>query len=720
MDFNHGPYCGRVPKIVLPTVFGDALTYLEQIGALNAELNKAIENINEVATNLEEAVKTSVENAKIPVYVNLVNNGSTIISPSNWNVDNAKALYDALSGGKLCILYANLVFNEDGLPVANSGRSMYFILTQMYQLSTPQSANSVYCTFMAYDEAHVRYAAIYLYNNNGVITSEVDDLREIPLPTEAEFEQVDNLFKKCVYVYKGDEPIPSVAGQYIELTNNATETDLSEYFVVQNDGTMYVPDCAPSICVDYHTGNIGQLLYGGDTTPWARVYSAGIQLRADLAEQLTAINTQIAVVDGKTVANSRRIGTVEDSLAALADDVTNLSGEVDNIPANTVQYTTQNPSASQKERARANIGAVGANDPVFSGELTLQSGYGSAITFTVTNNGGVVSLTFYPQRVQIDGVIDPTSAQQVATKNYVDNAVTNIDGVLYTPQVKNATEQAAARQNIGAVSNTNPEMHGILILHGEAVGKILNLYFDDNAPDRVLYFGGGYGPAVLRNIGTPVNDSDAANKQYVDNIVRESEGNVKYSTTQNLSDSDKARARQNIGAVSTENAEVYDSAEILQSEPTINPALVFSADEQRKIELTNNGELSVQNLDNELSPLFIGDSNNLSSAVSFGKMIEYLTPVSVLISAAENAWTASRNGTAIGDLGAIINQFSNGISVRVAYPTVGTFGTAYAAPLYAGQDVGIVCEVFNGYQRKRYTLNTDGSVTTVVLETVTP
>ena len=91
------PRFGYIPKIVLPTIFGDALTYMEMIARYNAEFNKAIEGINKLAENIETEVQNSVENAKIPVYGELVNNGSVIISPNNWNVDNPKALYEAMA-----------------------------------------------------------------------------------------------------------------------------------------------------------------------------------------------------------------------------------------------------------------------------------------------------------------------------------------------------------------------------------------------------------------------------------------------------------------------------------------------------------------------------------------------------------------------------------------------------------------------------------------------
>ena len=59
------PRYGYIPKIALPTVFGDALSYLEMIGRYNAEFNKAIDGINKLAENIETEVQNSVENAHI-------------------------------------------------------------------------------------------------------------------------------------------------------------------------------------------------------------------------------------------------------------------------------------------------------------------------------------------------------------------------------------------------------------------------------------------------------------------------------------------------------------------------------------------------------------------------------------------------------------------------------------------------------------------------------
>lgn len=720
MGVNWNPRFGYIPKIALPTVFGDALSYMEMIGRYNAELNHAIDNINALAKNIEATVQESVKDAKIPIYGVLLNNGSNIFSPSKWYLSDDETIYAAINEGKLCILYSHVAFNEGGRPVVSVEDTMYFILTQVVPYTDGRGLPGIAATFMSYDEKSVRYVRITFVKNRNTIESVVTDIRELLFPTEETFVAVDNLFKKCVFVYKGESRVPPNSGQYIELTANGTEEDLSQHFVVQTGGTMYADECAPAVCVDYVNGNVGELRYGGANTPWVRIYSYGIQLRSDLAQNFADIAAGVERMGEKIDDNAENVGIALERIQQVQDDSDNLSDAVSELSANSVSYLAQNKTLSEKLRARANIGAVGTQDPVFTGELTLQSGYGSAITFTVTTSQDIVALNFYPQRVQIDGVIDPTSAQQVATKNYVDRVVGDTNGVLYTEQEKTSAEKATARNNIGAPSAFDPVLTGTLTLNDVYGVQSLTVSFDTTPGRKAIALGGSSGSTMVRNVGDPVAETDAANKRYVDEKVVESAGNVKYSVAQSLSDSDKERARKNIGAVGHVDADFYREIDLdAMDEEESARVKMSNANITRNLLLDNSG-LKVTNEDDELAPIHVRTTGNDDDAVSYRFMMNWLEPYRIVVNAATNSWTATHLGTSVSDIGAIINAFYNGIVVNVAYDTVGAAGVAYARPLYVGMDIGIVCETFDGYQRKRLTLNANGTVTMVVLETVTP
>lgn len=721
------PRYGYIPKIALPTVFGDALSYLEMIGRYNAEFNKAIDGINKLAENIETEVQNSVENAKIPVYAELVNNGSVIISPNNWNVDKPQALYEAMGAGKLCILHGNLSFNIDGLPVVQTTNNMYFILTQFYQSVVSNNNTTVYAVFVNYDETHVRFAKLSLYKENGVYSSEITDLREVHLPTDIEFEQIDNLFKKCVFLYKGRQNIPDEEGQYIELMENATENDLSRFFVVQTGGSMYVPECAPAVCVDCENGNVGELRYGGNGTPWARVYSYGIKLNSNFAgaiAHLTEVDGELLDAIGN---NAVAINGVNERVDDVRDDLTALGENVDSKDGENVKYTTQNRTTTEKERARANIGAAPTDNPVFTGELALGNGFGASVLFNVTTQGGITALDFSQSPVRIKGVLSPINEAEVATKGYVDYVVGDVDAVKYSVQDKTDNERRVARENIGALSAASPYAYGTFSV--ENSNLVLELTIAPIGGNKVLTLGGTAGYTIVRNVAAPVGDNDAANKAYVDSVLVMSEGNVKYSTPQSLSENQRRQARLNIGALGVGQA-IPATAEFVTTDEleyapqiALKSVLVDENDEpyERKLFVgwspdRDDGAVRFIDDDGEYHPLRAGRGLNDNDCATMAQLNEAKAPFVIVINSAENAWTTNNPLPAWNVLANIINAYANsGLNLLVSYPTVGISGVAYATPKCAGLDIGIVCEGVSNGTWKRYTINSDGTVTTVAL-----
>ena len=721
------PRFGYIPKIVLPTVFGDALSYLEMIGRYNAEFNKAIDGINKLAENIETEVQNSVENAKIPVYAELVNNGSNIISPNNWNVDNPKALYEAMGAGKLCILHGNLSFNVDGLPVVQSTNNMYFILTQFYQIDVNNNNTTVYAVFVNYDETHVRFAKVNLYKENGIYSSEISDMREVHLPTDIEFEQIDNLFKKCVFLYKGRQRVPDEEGQYIELRENATEVNLSNFFVVQTGGSMYVPECAPAICIDRENGNVGELRYGGDSTPWARVYSYGMKLCSQYLDEIANLAQADEELRDAIGDNSAAIGEANERIDGVAGDLTALSENVDTKDGENVKYTAQNRTTAEKEKARANIGAAPTENPVFTGELALGNGFGASVLFNVTTQGGVTALDFSQSPVRIKGVINPVNEAEVATKGYVDYVVGVADAVKYSVQDKTDNERRVARENIGALSAASPYAYGTFSVENNNL--VLELTIAPIGGNKVLTLGGTAGYTVVRNVAAPVAANDAANKAYVDHVLVMSEGNVKYSVQQSLSESQRAQARRNIGAIGA-NQDLIATTEFLTTEEleyapqiALKSELVDENQEpyERKLFIgwspnQDDGAVRFIDDDGEYHPLRAGRGLSDNDCATIAQLNEAKAPFIIVINSAENAWTTNNPLPTWNVLANIINAYAgSGLNLLVSYHTVGRGGVAYATPKCAGLDIGIVCEGVSNGTWKRYTINADGTVTTVAL-----
>ena len=709
-----------IPKICLPTVFGDALSYMEMVNQINYHFNEAIDNINKLAENITEVVQESIEGAKIPVYANLVHNGSHIISPNNWNIDKPENIWDGMAAGKMCILFGQLAFNVDGVPVVQENNNMYFILTEFYQTSMDSNNSTARATFMSYDYQNVRYLDMQFVKTGGNVTSEVIAFTQYALPTTEDFNAIYSMFKRDVSVYKGAVRIASREGEYIELTDNATTADLSEYFVVQTGGTFLAPNCAPCIVVDYYNGRVGELKYGGDATPWARIYSTGVRMGDELYEYIRDVNQSIDDINVDINGISGNIATLEGEIDNLGDAIDDVSDTVDALDAETVKCVEQNLTSGQKEIARNNIDAPSTQNPVFTGELVLDSGYGASVNFTVTKVDGRTVLYFDPVRVQINGLLDPTSAQMAATKNYVDNAVDAVDAVKYSVQQPTDAEKEIARENIGAVGAYNP--HFFEALYVEGTNRTLALSVSSQDSGTVVLLGGTYGDKIVRNVADPIANNDAANKLYVDNKFGTMNNAVLF-TPQTLAPSQMAQARSNIGARSFDDNDFYGPLDLYtRDDETYHNRLAqlnWESDDSTVTKiafmLMSNAGITFINEDDSDVDLYLGSDLN-DKVVTLGVLNDSIEPLKLQINSAENAWTILNPPTpAYTQLPNIISAYAGGKRVMVSYPTTGVAGVGYAEPKCVSTDFGIAVEAYNGTAWKRYFINADGTVTTTTI-----
>lgn len=721
------PKMRYIPKIALPTVFGDALSYMEMVNQIVYHFNEAIEGVNNLANDITNVVQNAVEGAKIPVYANLVHNGSVIISPNNWNIDKPEDIWNAIASGKMCILFGNVAFNVDGIPIVQNANKMYFVLTECYQTVVNNNQSSVRAVFMNYDNASVSYIDVLIEKNNGVVTSEIDTFTKRNFMTQADIDAIRLTIKKNVIVYKGWQRIPRDDNEYIELTDNATASNLNEYFVVQTGGSLLAPDCAPCIVVDYYNSCVGELRYGGAGTPWARIYGTGVRLDGEWRDKAASIDANIAELGEAIEQNTTNIGTNTDAIEELGNRITLLSENVDDLGGKAVKYTAQTPSEQEKTIARSNIGAAPTYNPVFTGVLTLNSGFNVAINLNVTTVNGNTVLYFDPVRAQIDGIIDPTGPQMAATKNYVDNALTALDAVKYTIQQPTENEKAIARENVGAVGERNPHFFDTVYIEGS--NRTLGISVASLDDGTAILLGGTYGNKVLRNVALPIVNQDAANKEYVDNKYAESQNTVKY-VQQTLSKSQAATARENIDALAEDQPYAIGPMTIFSGEELeYEPQLVLHSvgttpnddeyDERLNISwhpYQNDGALVVKDANGTLRPVRGARGVNANEFITIEQLTESKTPFVITINQSENGWAVVADVPPAQRLLAnIITAYTNGANVLISYPTTGITGNGYASPRCVGLDYGIMVDAYNGSKWKRYQLNFDGTVTTTSL-----
>lgn len=709
------PFKGYVPKIALPTVFGDALSYLEDVSKVNYAINKTIEEVNNLAQNLIEVVSQSIESAKIPVYDELVHNGSNIVSPLNWNLSNPETIFKAIGAGKMCILTADCDFNIDHIPVPSNRTKQAFVLTQAYQINPNNNTTTVNAVFVNYNSNRIRYVEVSILRDNNVYTSTILNFTEYEIPTTQMIQDMHQFIDKKVMVYIGQVDIPSENESYIEITNNASSIDLKSYFMVESaDAHLYAPTTCPCVVVDYRSGVIGLFKYGGDVTPWARIYGTGYRLNSDFNDQLADLYDYVDEYDTHVGELDTRMTTAEGDIQGLKDRVESTETSIANLDGEVVKTTPQDLTESQKIAARSNIDSAQAHNPLLYGKISVIDDYGNSAFLSLDVTGNVKYLLFEGGAPIIRGVRDPVAAQDVATKGYVDNAIPEVtDAVKYTYQVLTDTQAQTARNNIKACEKENPYMLGNLTIQDN--DAVITLSVAISSGNRTIIFTGSGSDVILRRVGAPVYSNDAANKAYVDAMVVQTEGNVKYDRSQSLSQSEKEQARQNIDAASDYDAVIGSSLRIDAGRGNSPTIIMDNGSDQRRIVLTDNNELMVTDGNGFLQSLKVKMARQIDEVVPLEQVLHIHSPYIININSSENAWTCTRDNASVQNYDEIVNGFYGGVPVIIVYRTVGTYGVSYAQPKWVSLDYGIRCEGYTGVANKIYTINSDGTVTTTTL-----
>ena len=698
------PHLRFVPAIALPTVFGDALSYTEQVGKVNAAINGVIDNVNNLANDIVGAVAESIEGARIPVYGRLVYNQGEILAPENWSLENVDEVYRALQGGKLVILTANCDFNNDGYAVYDAEYKQMFILTQYYATNFENTV-IIYTKFINFTETELRWVDVEFRVTSSSVTAEIQNFQELGLPTSDKMEALKALAGKKVMLYKGDPSIPDEEGQYVELTANGTLYDLKRMFVVNNEDNLYASEICPCVCVDIGNGNIGVLKFGTPLNPWVRLYSVGLKIRSD-------VDTAIGDIEDEIQGMSENFGSTALVVERLVNDVDTvnsqislLGGDVTNLDASAVKYEPQERDDREKRFARENIDAMSATDPVMRGSVSLLDDYNNVIEYVLDNNGVYNFLLFEHGTPVIRGVHDPLIDTDVATKGYVDNAIPNMaTAVLFVEQTLSDGQKSQARTNIGAIGSNNPAFTGVPTIEHSDVVLGLNIGRFDGR--KVLVFTGSAGNTILRNVDTPVNNNDAANKQYVDSVVNDAGNNVKY-VGQTLTDAEQSTARSNISALGDTEDTIINGVNIYRNDGG-EAYIGFEdgiAENRVEIVLDSDGQICFKDAStSNLIPVKVEQGYDNNNPVTWQYFTNVNAPITVTLNSSDNTWSATGNL----DFAAIVNNFRNGKNVIIVFqPTIET-PAAYCTIKSASYDY-IWCEAFDGTNWQRIRIGNNGN-----------
>lgn len=713
------PILPYIPSIVLPTVFGDALTYTEQMGKINAVFNDAIKGMNNLAQNLSEVVLNTFKNAKIPIYGNLTYNNSEIFVPENWTLDNTQEVFEALQAGEMCILLAKCSFNDNGDGVYDENNNMMFILTQ-YNATNVDDTVVIDTRFISFDETNLRWVQVEFKVTTESVTSKILNIKQIELPNAAAVEALVPIIGMKVMVYKGTVKTPETEGSFIELTSNGTFVDLKDMFVIDENGSVKPMNICPCVTVDYRNGAIGVMKFGGLMNPWVRIYSTGFKIKSDN-------DTQISELSGRIDNNVESINDVKDNAVNMQRDIEEVTNTVGSLvtrtgelTVNSVSYTPQTKTDEQKTIARSNIGAVSESYPSISGFITINvSGTNLRVTPSIIEGEYVIGSN---EPVVIRNVADPVINTDVANKRYVDNvASSGGNNVRYDVAQSLTNEQREiARNNIGAASINRPRFTGAISVEYDS-NNVVSLRPTVVDGYSVLQIAGTSTSNVVRGVGTPVYGYDAANKDYVDSKYAETGSSVKY-IPQSLSVEQKSQARSNIDAREKNDTDFDSFLNISASDDAIaggegGMALVHTAGDKQMTLMLNLDDGSVSFLDENLNlrPIKTAYAPDIpESAITRQEVTNRLTPMMCNINFTNNSWNV-RDGNRPLALPDVVNQYQNGRRLITRFQVFNAEETGYGEIKCCGNGIGIICEIFDGTAWKRVTCNMNGTITTVVL-----
>lgn len=243
-------------------------------------------------------------------------------------------------------------------------------------------------------------------------------------------------------------------------------------------------------------------------------------------------------------------------------DAANKKFVVENSGIDAVKYVAQTPTDAEKYQARRNIGAIGPDEGEFNDRISIEMTGEDQITIYPEYAIGRSRLFFEGEqsnKVELMNVATPQDDYSAANKAYVDS-VSGADSVKFVSQSLTTAQKGVARNNIDAVANQNGEISGKLTLVNTGINSVNLTPAQPSGQSGTVVLSDGNNDTVrISGVASPVGDTDAVNKYYVDNVGGNS---VRYDVEQNLSSIQKGTARGNIDAVGSTSPDFFNAIHI--------------------------------------------------------------------------------------------------------------------------------------------------------------
>ena len=316
----------------------------------------------------------------------------------------------------------------------------------------------------------------------------------------------------------------------VKVTHDGTR---DTYQVVLNDGTVLGADV-----IVYNYDQLVQKLDSYATVE--QRLDAEIQARKDADDALNALITaeQQARANGDT-ALGEQIASVRTELTELikgnTTDITALQGAMDTL-TQTVQsnYTSLNERVTSNAENIANLqgsyGALQATVAALNETVTgLQQSFASTEQSFENVKQTVASmqdeLNAFEERIEGElGNYLPLSGGTMTGPLHINNNV--IDGVGAISFLGTGTPKAYSISMVGTEFNFNSysdEAYATIKAGGYIFNDGLSLSY---APAGILYLNSDNPNTVIKRVGSPVDGTDAANKQYVDTVGENLAGEI--------------------------------------------------------------------------------------------------------------------------------------------------------------------------------------------------